>query len=196
MMAIDTVAAGGSSICTFDGLNYRVGPESAGANPGPACYGKGGDLTITDCNLFLGKIQPQFFPQIFAMDGKSPLNIEVVKQKFIDLQNQLDNPISIETIASGFLQIAVEKMAIALKKVSLQKGYNISEYTLCCFGGAGGQHACLIAESLGIKKYHYSSSRWSFICLWNWLSRHSHHQRKKPRKNLYPFPNKLIKPRF
>ncbi|WP_446684746.1 hydantoinase B/oxoprolinase family protein [Cyanobacterium sp. IPPAS B-1200] len=151
MMAIDTVAAGGGSICTFDGLNYRVGPESAGANPGPGCYGKGGDLTITDCNLFLGKIQPQFFSQIFGMDGKSPLNIEVVKQNFIDIQNQLDNPISTETIASGFLQIAVEKMAIALKKVSLQKGYNISEYTLCCFGGAGGQHACLIAESLGIK---------------------------------------------
>ncbi|AFZ47764.1 5-oxoprolinase (ATP-hydrolysing) [Cyanobacterium stanieri PCC 7202] len=151
MMAIDTVAAGGGSICTFDGLNYRVGPESAGANPGPACYGKGGDLTITDCNLFLGKIQAQFFPQIFGKDGKSPLDIEIVKQKFIDLQNQLDNPISTEEIASGFLQIAVEKMAIALKKVSLQKGYNISEYTLCCFGGAGGQHACLIAESLGIK---------------------------------------------
>ncbi|MBE9222848.1 hydantoinase B/oxoprolinase family protein [Cyanobacterium stanieri LEGE 03274] len=151
MMSIDTVAAGGGSICTFDGLNYRVGPESAGANPGPACYGKGGDLTITDCNLFLGKIQAQFFPQIFGNDGKSPLDIEVVKQKFIDLQNQLDNPIPSEEIASGFLQIAVEKMAIALKKVSLQKGYNISEYTLCCFGGAGGQHACLIAESLGIK---------------------------------------------
>ncbi|MGY6529995.1 MAG: hydantoinase B/oxoprolinase family protein [Cyanobacterium sp.] len=151
MMAIDTVAAGGGSICTFDGLNYRVGPESAGANPGPACYGKGGDLTITDCNLFLGKIQPDFFPHIFGKDGKSPLDIDVVNKKFIALQNQLENPISTEKIASGFLKIAVEIMAIALKKVSLQKGYNISEYTLCCFGGAGGQHACLIAESLGIR---------------------------------------------
>lgn len=151
MMAIDTVASGGGSICRFDGLNYRVGPESAGANPGPACYGNGGDLTITDCNLLLGKIQAQFFPHIFGKDGNSPLNLDIVKQKFTELKQQLKADVSLEEIASGFLTIAVEKMAIALKKVSLQKGYDVSEYTLCCFGGAGGQHACLIAESLGVK---------------------------------------------
>jgi len=152
MMAIDTVASGGGSICRFDGLNYRVGPESAGANPGPACYGNGGDLTITDCNLLLGKIQAQFFPHIFGKDGNSPLNLDIVQQKFAELKQQLKSDISLEEIASGFLTIAVEKMAIALKKVSLQKGYDVSEYTLCGFGGAGGQHACLIAESLGVKR--------------------------------------------
>ncbi len=151
MMAIHTVAAGGGSICHFDGNRYRVGPESAGANPGPACYGKGGDLTITDSNVLLGKIQPDFFPQVFGKNADQPLDLNIVKDKFTQLQQQLKTEIKIEEIAQGFLTIAVEKMTNAIKKISLQKGYNVSEYILCCFGAAGGQHACLIAEKLGME---------------------------------------------
>lgn len=151
MMAIHTVAAGGGSICYFDGSRYRVGEESMGANPGPACYGKGGSLTITDCNVLLGKIQPYFFPQVFGKDGKQPLDLDIVKSKFLELKQAINNDTSIEEIAQGFINIAVEKMANAIKKISLQKGYDVSDYALCCFGGAGGQHACLIAEKLGIK---------------------------------------------
>jgi 5-oxoprolinase (ATP-hydrolysing) len=152
MMAIHTVAAGGGSICYFDGHRYRVGPESAGANPGPACYGKGGSLTITDCNLLLGKIQTEFFPRVFGKNADSPLDLEIVKHKFAQLKAEINSNYSLEEIAQGFLAIAVEKMANAIKKISLQKGYDVSEYCLCCFGSAGGQHACLIAESLGIKQ--------------------------------------------
>ncbi|BAQ66333.1 hydantoinase B/oxoprolinase family protein [Geminocystis sp. NIES-3709] len=151
MMAIHTVAAGGGSICYFDGSRYRVGPQSAGANPGPACYGKGGSLTITDCNVLLGKIQPNFFPKIFGRNADKILDVDIVKEKFNELQKNINNNINIEDIAQGFLTIAIEKMANAIKKVSLQKGYDVSEYALCCFGGAGAQHACLIAEKLGIK---------------------------------------------
>lgn len=151
MMAIHTVAAGGGSICYFDGDRYRVGPQSAGANPGPACYGRGEDLTITDCNVLLGKIQPDFFPKIFGKNADQPLDLQIVKQKFYQLHQQIKSQIKIEEIAQGFLTIAVEKMANAIKKISLQKGYDVSEYVLCCFGGAGGQHACLIAEKLAIK---------------------------------------------
>ncbi|MGI0479307.1 hydantoinase B/oxoprolinase family protein [Geminocystis sp. CENA526] len=152
MMAIHTVAAGGGSICYFDGSRYRVSTESAGANPGPACYGKGGSLTITDSNVLLGKIQPDFFPQVFGKNADQPLDFNIVKQKFIEIQQQINNDTSLEEIAQGFITIAVEKMANAIKKISLQKGYDVSQYALCCFGGAGGQHACLIAEKLGIKK--------------------------------------------
>ncbi|MBE9121832.1 hydantoinase B/oxoprolinase family protein [Tychonema sp. LEGE 07199] len=152
VMAIHTVAAGGGSIVFFDGARYRVGPESAGANPGPACYRKGGPLTVTDCNVMLGKIQPDFFPKVFGLDGDLPIATEVVRQKFVQLAGEIGGERTPEQVAEGFLAIAVEKMANAVKKISLQRGYDVSEYTLCCFGGAGGQHACAIADSLGIKR--------------------------------------------
>ena len=156
MMSIHTVAAGGGSILNFDGSRYRVGPESAGANPGPACYRKGGPLTVTDSNVMLGRIQPEFFPKVFGVDGKLPLDVEVVRQKFASLSAQIQAATGIqrspEQVAQGFLAIAVEKMASAIKKISVQRGYDVTEYTLCCFGGAGGQHACAIAEALGISQ--------------------------------------------
>lgn len=152
MMAIHTVAAGGGSILQFDGARYRVGPESAGANPGPAAYAKGGPLTVTDCNVMVGKLQPKFFPKVFGVNGDLPLDAEVVRQKFAELTREIGDNRTPEQVASGFLAIAVEKMANAIKKISLQRGYDVSEYTLCCFGGAGGQHACLIADALGMKQ--------------------------------------------
>ncbi|XZF60613.1 MAG: hydantoinase B/oxoprolinase family protein [Gloeotrichia echinulata DVL01] len=152
MMAIHTVAAGGGSIVQFDGSRYRVGPESAGANPGPASYSKGGPLTVTDCNVMVGKLQPAFFPQVFGKNADLPLDVEIVRQKFTQLASQIGDNRRIEEVAAGFLAIAVDKMANAIKKISLQRGYDVSEYTLCCFGGAGGQHACLIADALGMKQ--------------------------------------------
>jgi 5-oxoprolinase (ATP-hydrolysing) len=151
-MAIHTVAAGGGSIVFFDGARYRVGPESAGANPGPACYRKGGPLTVTDCNVMLGKIQPDFFPKVFGLNGDLPIAPDVVNQKFVQLAGEIGGERTAEEVAEGFLAIAVEKMANAVKKISLQRGYDVSEYTLCCFGGAGGQHACAIADALGMKR--------------------------------------------
>lgn len=154
VMAIHTVAAGGGSILNFDGSRYRVGPESAGAHPGPACYRKGGPLAVTDCNVMVGKIQPDFFPRVFGPDGNLPLAGDIVQQKFAELADQIQTATgdtrSPEQVAEGFLAIAVEKMANAIKKISLQRGYDVSTYTLCCFGGAGGQHACRIADALGI----------------------------------------------
>ncbi|MEG4023478.1 hydantoinase B/oxoprolinase family protein [Microcoleus sp. S13C4] len=152
VMAIHTVAAGGGSIVFFDGARYRVGPESAGANPGPACYRKGGPLTVTDCNVMLGKIQPDFFPKVFGLNADLPIASDVVKQKFGQLAGEIGGERTVEEVAEGFLAIAVEKMANAVKKISLQRGYDVSEYTLCCFGGAGGQHACAIADALGMKR--------------------------------------------
>ncbi len=156
MMSIHTVAAGGGSILFFDGSRYRVGPESAGANPGPACYRQGGPLTVTDCNVMLGKIQPQFFPKVFGKNGNLPLDGEIVREKFNQLAREIEAKTGSystpEQVAAGFLAIAVENMANAIKKISLQRGYDVSEYTLCCFGGAGGQHACQIAETLGMKQ--------------------------------------------
>ena len=152
VMAIHTVAAGGGSIVFFDGARYRVGPESAGANPGPACYRNGGPLTVTDCNVILGKVQPNFFPKVFGLDGDLPIALDVVKQKFLQLTREIGGERTPEQVAEGFLAIAVEKMANAVKKISLQRGYDVSEYTLCCFGGAGGQHACAIADALGMKR--------------------------------------------
>ena len=152
VMAIHTVAAGGGSIVFFDGARYRVGPASAGANPGPACYRKGGPLTVTDCNVMLGKIQPDFFPKVFGLDADLPIASEVVRQKFVQLATEIGGERTPEQVAEGFLAIAVEKMANAVKKISLQRGYDVSEYTLCCFGGAGGQHACAIADALGMKR--------------------------------------------
>ncbi|ESA38788.1 n-methylhydantoinase b acetone carboxylase subunit alpha [Leptolyngbya sp. Heron Island J] len=156
MMAIHTVAAGGGSILQFDGARYRVGPDSAGANPGPACYRKGGPLTVTDCNVMLGKIQPAFFPQVFGPDGHQSLDVAVVKQQFVSLAEQIHQETgdvrSPEQVAAGFLAIAVENMANAIKKISVQQGHDVSEYTLSCFGAAAGQHACLLADALGMQQ--------------------------------------------
>jgi 5-oxoprolinase (ATP-hydrolysing) len=156
MMSIHTVAAGGGSVLFFDGSRYRVGPESAGANPGPAAYRRGGPLTVTDCNVMLGRVQPDFFPQVFGLEGNLPLDAQVVRGKFTELalevQQATEDLHTPEQVASGFLAIAVEKMANAIKKISVQRGYDITNYTLCCFGGAGGQHACAIADVLGMSQ--------------------------------------------
>ena len=152
MMSIHTVAAGGGSLLYFDGSRYRVGPESAGANPGATAYGRGGELTVTDCNVMVGKLQPEFFPQVFGVEGNAPLNRELVREKFQALAVRIDDGKTLEQVAAGFLAIAVENMANAIKKISLQKGYDVTNYTLCCFGGAGGQHACAIADVLGMKQ--------------------------------------------
>ncbi len=152
MMAIHTVAAGGGSILYFDGSRYRTGPESAGANPGPASYLKGGPLTITDCNVMVGKLQPDFFPKVFGANADLPLDAEIVRQKFTQLAAEIGDGRTPEAVAEGFLVIAVDKMANAIKKISLQRGHDVSEYTLCCFGAAGGQHACLIADALGMRQ--------------------------------------------
>ncbi|MBT9312733.1 hydantoinase B/oxoprolinase family protein [Leptothoe kymatousa] len=156
MMAIHTVAAGGGSVLQFDGGRYRVGPDSAGAHPGPACYRQGGPLTVTDCNVMLGKIQPRFFPQVFGPEGDQPLDRDIVQQQFVALAQEIfantqDNRAP-EEVAAGFLAIAVENMANAIKKISVQQGHDVSDYTLVCFGGAAGQHACLIADALGMER--------------------------------------------
>ena len=157
MMHIHTVAAGGGSILNFDGARYRVGPESAGANPGPACYRRGGPLAVTDCNVILGKIQPKYFPQVFGENGTQPLDTESVRSGFLALTERISSATGIpaqapEEVAEGFLRIAVENMANAIKKISVQRGYDVTDYTLNCFGGAGGQHACLVADALGMKR--------------------------------------------
>jgi 5-oxoprolinase (ATP-hydrolysing) len=157
MMHIHTVAAGGGSILHFDGARFRVGPDSAGAVPGPACYRRGGPLAVTDCNVMLGKIQPEQFPKVFGPNADQPLDAEVVKRKFAALAKEIaattGKPLqSPEEVAEGFLRIAVENMANAIKKISVQRGYDVTEYTLNCFGGAGGQHACLVADALGMTK--------------------------------------------
>ena len=155
MMLIHTVAAGGGSVLHFDGARYRVGPDSAGAYPGPACYRNDGPLAITDCNVMLGKLQPEFFPKVFGPTADQALDRAVVVEKFHALAQQIHsdtgNQRSPEAVAEGFLSIAVENMANAIKKISVQRGYDVSEYALCCFGGAGGQHACLVADALAMK---------------------------------------------
>ncbi|WP_374432854.1 hydantoinase B/oxoprolinase family protein [Tabrizicola sp.] len=155
MMDIHTVAAGGGSICSFRDGRFQVGPESAGANPGPASYRRGGPLTITDCNVMLGRLSPQHFPAVFGPGGDQPLDAEVVRQKFAALAQEvasvtgrLDPP---EVIAEGFLRIAIDNMANAIKKISVQRGHDVTAYALQCFGGAGGQHACGVADALGMK---------------------------------------------
>ena len=155
MMHIHTVAAGGGSLLQFDVSRFRVGPESAGANPGPACYRRGGPLTVTDCNVMLGKIQPDHFPAIFGSAGNEKLDRETVVQKFSELAGRVSaaqgQTVSAEEVAEGFLRIAVENMANAIKKISLQRGYDVTEYTLNCFGSAAGQHACPVADALGME---------------------------------------------
>ncbi|MES9961492.1 MAG: hydantoinase B/oxoprolinase family protein [Sedimenticola sp.] len=148
MMSIHTVAAGGGSILKYDGERFQVGPDSAGANPGPACYRRGGPLAVTDCNLMLGKIQPDYFPKVFGTEADMPLDRDVVISHFQQLARQVGK--TAEEVAEGFLRIAVDNMANAIKKISVQRGYDVTRYTLCCFGGAGGQHACLVADALGM----------------------------------------------
>ncbi len=156
MMQIHTVAAGGGSILHFDGSRYRVGPDSAGANPGPACYRRGGPLSVTDSNVMLGRVVPEFFPKVFGPDADQPLDGEVVREKFTAMAAEIKaatwDERSPEDVAEGFRRIAVENMANAIKEISTQRGYDVTEYTLCSFGGAGGQHACEIADTLGMTK--------------------------------------------
>jgi len=152
MMSIHTVAAGGGSILHFDGARYRVGPDSAGASPGPASYRRGGPLTVTDANVMLGKIQPPYFPRVFGPDSNQPLDVEVVKSEFERLKGRIADGRSPEQIAEGFVQIAVGNMANAIKHISVQRGHDVTGYTLCCFGGAAGQHACLVADALAMKR--------------------------------------------
>ena len=150
MMSIHTVAAGGGSILRFDGARMRVGPQSAGANPGPASYRRGGPLAVTDANVLLGKIQPHYFPHVFGPHANEPLNRDVVQLQFDALAQDVHRPA--EAIAEGFVQIAVQQMANAIKKISVARGYDVTRYTLQCFGGAGGQHACLVADALGMTR--------------------------------------------
>ena len=152
MMSIHTVAAGGGSILHFDGARYRVGPDSAGANPGPACYRRGGPLSVTDANVMLGKIQPKYFPQVFGADGKQSLDSQVVKAEFQKLTARIADSRTPEQVAEGFVQIAVGNMANAIKHISVQRGHDVTRYTLCCFGGAAGQHACLVADALAMTR--------------------------------------------
>ncbi|OZA84427.1 MAG: 5-oxoprolinase, partial [Caulobacter sp. 39-67-4] len=156
MMNIHTVAAGGGSICSFDGARLRVGPASAGAVPGPAAYRRGGPLTVTDCNVRLGKLRPEFFPAVFGPNADQPLDALAVTRGFdalaADILTATGEAMSPEAIAEGFLTIAVENMAKAVRQISIQRGYDVTRYVLACFGGAGGQHACLVADALGMTK--------------------------------------------
>jgi 5-oxoprolinase (ATP-hydrolysing) len=158
MMSIHTIAAGGGSILFFDGQRQRVGPDSAAANPGPAAYRRGGPLTVTDCNVMLGKIQPAFFPKVFGVKGDEALDGEVVKEKFAALAHEIEKATghaqTPSAVAEGYVRIAVANMANAIKFISVQRGHDVTEYTLACFGGAGGQHACLVADELAMKRVY------------------------------------------
>ncbi|MDQ0994926.1 5-oxoprolinase (ATP-hydrolyzing) [Phyllobacterium ifriqiyense] len=151
MMLIHTVAAGGGSILHFDNGRFSVGPDSAGANPGPACYRNGGPLAVTDANVMVGKLIPEFFPPIFGPGQNESLDIEVVRRGFAQLAEKIGDGRSVEDVADGFIRIAVANMVEAIKKISVQRGYDVTRYALSCFGGAGGQHACLVADALGMK---------------------------------------------
>ncbi|MGO9047918.1 MAG: hydantoinase B/oxoprolinase family protein, partial [Xanthobacteraceae bacterium] len=150
MMLIHTVAAGGGSILHFDGARFRVGPDSAGANPGPTCYRRGGPLAVTDANVMVGKLIPDFFPKIFGPLQNEPLDADAVRSAFATLAEEIGGGRTREQVADGFIKIAVENMANAIKKISVQRGYDVTRYALNCFGGAGGQHACLVADALGM----------------------------------------------
>ncbi|CAN7673036.1 5-oxoprolinase [Ensifer sp. T173] len=151
MMLIHTVAAGGGSILHFDGERFRVGPDSAGANPGPACYRNGGPLAVTDANVMLGKLMPEFFPALFGPEQNERLDVETVRQRFAAMAAEIGDGRAPEDVADGFIRIAVANMVEAIKKISVQRGYDVTRYALSCFGGAGGQHACLVADQLGMK---------------------------------------------
>jgi 5-oxoprolinase (ATP-hydrolysing) len=150
MMLIHTVAAGGGSVLHFDGARFRVGPDSAGANPGPKCYRRGGPLAVTDANVMVGKLIPEFFPKIFGPQQNQPLDADPVRAAFAAMAKEIGDGRSAEQVADGFIKIAVENMANAIKKISVQRGYDVTRYALNCFGGAGGQHACLVADALGM----------------------------------------------
>jgi 5-oxoprolinase (ATP-hydrolysing) len=150
MMLIHTVAAGGGSILHFDGARFRVGPDSAGANPGPKCYRRGGPLAVTDANVMVGKLIPDYFPKIFGPQQNQPLDADAVRDAFAAMAKEIGDGRSAEQVADGFIKIAVENMANAIKKISVQRGYDVTRYALNCFGGAGGQHACLVADALGM----------------------------------------------
>ena len=152
MMQIHTIAAGGGSICRFDGMRFRVGPESAGARPGPACYRAGGPLTVTDCNLFLGRISAAHFPHVFGPGGDLPLDPDASRARVQAVADALGGDKSLKEIAEGFLEIAVDNMAAAIRKISIARGHDVTRYTLACFGGAGGQHACRVADALGMER--------------------------------------------
>lgn len=155
MMSIHTVAAGGGSKLHYTQDRFQVGPDSAGANPGPAAYGKGGPLTITDCNVLLGRLQPEYFPKVFGKSGQEPLDTDAVQNGFLALAREVcaHGPArEAADIASGFLRVAVESMANAIKEISLRRGHDLGEFALCCFGGAGGQHACQVADTLGMSR--------------------------------------------
>jgi 5-oxoprolinase (ATP-hydrolysing) len=153
MMAIHTIAAGGGSILHFDGARFRVGPDSAGSSPGPMSYRGGGPLTVTDANVMTGKLQPENFPRIFGGTHDQPLDESRVRDSFAELAAQTGR--SAEDVADGFIRIAVENMANAIKKISVARGYDARRYALACFGGAGGQHACLVADALGITRLFF-----------------------------------------
>src|SRR5580698_3648523 len=150
MMLIHTVAAGGGSILHYDGARFRVGPDSAGANPGPTCYRRGGPLAVTDANVMVGKLIPDFFPKIFGPQQSEPLDAVSVRDAFAAMAKVIGGGRGCEEVADGFIKIAVENMANAIKKISVQRGYDVTRYALNCFGGAGGQHACLVADALGM----------------------------------------------
>jgi 5-oxoprolinase (ATP-hydrolysing) len=158
MMSIHTVAAGGGSVVAFDGARLRVGPESAGANPGPASYRRGGPLTTTDANVLLGKIQPSHFPHVFGPNADEPLDLAAARHGFDAMARRMSEAtgrtVSAEEVASGALRIAVASMANAIKRISVARGYDVTQYTLQCFGGAGGQHACLVADALGMRSVY------------------------------------------
>ncbi len=156
MMDIHTVAAGGGSILSFRDGRTQVGPESAGADPGPACYRRGGPLTVTDCNVMLGRLNPAHFPAVFGPGADEPLDADTVRAGFAALAGEIEAATgqaqSPEEIARGFLRVAVDNMAAAIKKISVERGHDVTEYTLTCFGGAGGQHACMVADALGMRR--------------------------------------------
>ena len=150
MMSIHTVAAGGGSVLAYDGARFRVGPESAGANPGPVSYRRGGPLAVTDANVMVGKVQPRYFPSVFGPAANETLDADAVRARFEEIAAQTQR--KPEEVAEGFIQIAVQQMANAIKKISVARGYDVTRYTLQCFGGAGGQHACLVADALGMSR--------------------------------------------
>ena len=156
MMQIHTIAAGGGSVCRFDGMRFRVGPESAGARPGPACYGGGGPLTVTDCNVVLGRISAAHFPAVFGADGNQPLDPAASQARIEEIADEIaratGKTLRVDEIAEGFLDIAVDNMAAAIRKISIARGHDVTRYTLACFGGAGGQHACRVADALGMER--------------------------------------------
>src|SRR5690606_38776092 len=151
MMLIHTVAAGGGSILHYDGARFRVGPDSAGADPGPKAYRRGGPLAVTDANVMTGRLIPDFFPKIFGPQQNESIDADAVQKAFAEMAREIGDGKTPEEVADGFIHIAVENMANAIKKISVQRGYDVTRYALNCFGGAGGQHACLVADSLGIK---------------------------------------------